>query len=243
MQQIEEIIVSPKYLYRPNDEFWIEERGTGNRLEKDEPLTKILIYEDRVQGFFFEQANMLLDTKGDFSKFTGYSILLIATSQIEGMEQYRQGQISAPHKKKDAQGKSIKVQGQSKKFFRDGIRRIFLSEITSIEDESIDEFYEVLRCGLFHDGFTKKKVYLDYDYKAPLKLDVRQHSGQTKFWKINPERYLKAVEKDFAEYIEALKDAAIQPDSSKQNMLNNFLTIWDPAWKVAKEIAYGADQI
>src|SRR6266446_5207747 len=67
--------------------------------------TKILVYEDRVKGWFFQYGQMLQKHHD-----AGFVVLQIALAQIEGIEQYRSGASS---------------EGQSNKFLRSGLTRIF----------------------------------------------------------------------------------------------------------------------
>ena len=104
----------------------------GPTLDINDIGTKILIYEDRVNGWFLDiarQLNAIADT--------GFVILSIAISYIEGNQQYREGCSS---------------KNQSGQFFTRGMLRIF----DGLDESISSEIYKQVRCGLFHDGMTQR---------------------------------------------------------------------------------------
>ena len=142
--------------------------------------TKILIYEDRVKEWFLEIGNRLRKDNE-----AGFVILQIAVSYIEGNQQYREGTTS--HR-------------NSKSFFVKAMKRIF-PEIISISniDSLLESFYDQVRCGLFHDGMTKKFVTISKEYKIPLDISATDI-------KINPHKFLDKISEDLNRYISEIKD-------------------------------------
>ena len=124
----------------------------------------------------------------------GFVILQIAISYIEGNQQYRKGRSS-----KDGR--------ESKAFFIDGLRRIF--SLKGKHNKTLDNFYQQVRCGLFHDGMTRKLVMIDGNYNEPIEISAKSI-------KINPYKFLRCIEIDFEKYIHDLKrDAKLQKDFLK----------------------------
>ena len=81
--------------------------------------------------------------------------------------------------------------------------------------------YGVVRSGLFHEGFTKSKVFISREFHAPVQLD----DGHVM---LNAELLFEAVRDDFGSYIGQLhegRDAALR---------SNFTKVWDRSWKAAK---------
>lgn len=151
-------------------------RVLGKILDIRDLETKILIYEDRVKEWFLEIAEGLKKNNE-----TGFAILQIALSYIEGNQQYREGKRS---------------DDQSFIFFKRGLKRIFNLKSNN---QRLHDFYKEVRCGLFHDGMTRKKVTISCEFPTPLRITKNQI-------KINPHEFLDNVKKDFNEYINRLKN-------------------------------------
>ncbi len=141
--------------------------------------TSILVYEDRVKGWFLDYGHML---QGHHN--AGFVVLQIAIAQIEGIEQYRRG---------------VSSHNRSKDFFCDGMKRIF--SLTATDDPWLNEFYDLCRCGLFHDGMTRDRVLIENRF--PKALEYKDNCIR-----VSPNKFLDAVSADFSHYIEELKDPA-----------------------------------
>jgi hypothetical protein len=126
-----EFRVSPRYIFKPfSKPGIIFDSKEDKELPKGDIQTSALIYEDRVKGYFFDQARRLLTSPNssnkDSSEFSVYTVLMIAISQIEGMQQYREGESS------DAD-RSRGIRSKSSDFFVEGMTRIFNLESTDRE--------------------------------------------------------------------------------------------------------------
>jgi len=142
--------------------------------------TKILIYEDRVKEWFLEIGKKL---KQDNE--AGFVILQIALSYIEGNQQFREGKTS---------------QGKSKLFFRKAMKRIFNELFRNRNTDAIlDKFYEQARCGLFHDGMTRRFVTISGEFENALIINDSNIM-------INPHKFLDKVYNDFEDYVTQLKN-------------------------------------
>ena len=80
------------------------------------------------------------------------------------------------------------------------MKRIF-PEILKIENINpiLNEFYDQVRCGLFHDEITKPKVIISGELSNAVEIlptDIR----------INPYKFLDRISEDFNNYIFQLKD-------------------------------------
>ena len=108
VQPGEDIHVAPGITGKRNNSgiLSIIDDSTGEELHPENNIEdKIKIFERQVNGWFLEKAS---DLHSDEDK--GFVVLMIATSYIEGIEQYRRGEPS---------------ENQSKTFFKEGVSRIF----------------------------------------------------------------------------------------------------------------------
>jgi len=171
--------------YKTNDEtegyVWDSRDNTKKLLNISDVDTKILIYEDRIKYWFLEYAKKLLDFK-----HADYIILAIIFSQIEGMEKLINGPLSRKQK--------------PRKLFMDGLKKIIgINEST--DNELPKRFYDIVRSGLFHDGFTKKGTGITRGIKIPVAFDNKNNNII-----INPLLLLKSFDKYFNEFVNKLKE-------------------------------------
>lgn len=135
---------------------------------------KIKIFKRQVEGWFFEPAENLLQIHN-----SGFVILMICLSYIEGIEQIRKGESSKK---------------QSTDFFVNCMNRIFPGHL----NKDLKELYSQARCGLFHDGMVGGKILISRDYLFSIKFTVERIF-------INPERFLNKIKEDFSSYLKLLK--------------------------------------
>lgn len=140
---------------------------------------KIEVFEDRELGWRFNVAEAMEAIYG-----AGYAIIAVVFSYFEMFEQYAAGQTS---------------KAGSKVAFRDGYRRIYPS--STLLDAQIDSVYDRVRCGMYHNGYTKFGTMISGDYPEAVTVD----SGTVK---INPHRLLDDLQTHFGGYIATLKEAA-----------------------------------
>ena len=163
------------------DRFLIENKDPRDSgLDYNNIETKILIYEDRVKGWFLEIGEKL---KQDNE--AGFVIIQIALSCMEGNQQYIEGEIS---------------RNRSKLFFIKSMKRIFpdSSQVKNI-DEILGIFYDQVRCGLFHDGMTRSVVTINAEHKSAIDFTSSDIV-------VNPHKFLDSIRKAFEDYIMELKN-------------------------------------
>ncbi|MEI7719314.1 MAG: hypothetical protein WCI72_05580, partial [archaeon] len=132
-------------------------------------------YQDRVNGWFLDFATALTRKRD-----AGFVILSLAIGYIEGNQQFRDGSLS---------------ENKSCPFFIKGMRRIFDKAL--VPEKILKSYYKQIRCGLFHDGMTKKDVSISRDYPYP--VDYRD--GKIT---INPTKFLEKIKEDLVNYISEL---------------------------------------
>lgn len=189
--------LSKNYYVTPPDVTVVRSHVSNDTLDLSDIKTKILIYEDRVKTWFLEIAESL---KKDNE--AGFVILSIAIAYIEGNQQFRDGKSS---------------HNQSKKFFIKGMRRIF--DKANVPESILKSYYDQIRCGLFHDGMTKKNVVISGEFPNPINY-IGNQNGQGGLIKINPHKFLDKIKEDFEEYVSQLKDGSVP------EIVRNFETRW-----------------
>ncbi len=158
---------------------------TSRDLDPNSVDDKIIIYERQVKGWFLDVADRLKNEED-----SGFVVLNIGVSCLEGIQKNIEGITKKKREKK--------INGSKKVFVR-GLRRIFnLTE----DDDLLEEFYEQVRCGLFHDGMTKGKVIINRTWG-----NVIDFSDPDAI-KINPKKFIDIIIKDFSNYIIDLRDVS-----------------------------------
>jgi len=110
---------------------------------------------------------------------------------LEGVEQYKRGESSIGR-------------GKSRTFFINSINRIYPGEF---RESHLKKLYEMVRCGLFHNGMIKGGVVISDSFEYSLKFE--RDGAEIR---INPEKLLEDVRRDFDQYIDLLKN---DPESRK----------------------------
>jgi hypothetical protein len=174
---VSEIAVSLNFKRYSDKPGVIVDHRSKKEYREDALDTKILVHEDRVNGWFFRYGRLLEDDHN-----AGFVVLQVALAQIEGMEQYRRGDPS---------------RGKSCMFFRDGLKRIFGFDDSA--NRWLEDFYDLVRCGLFHDGMTRNRVLIENRFDTALAYDGT-------CIRVSPNKFLDAVIQDFNRYIAELKD-------------------------------------
>jgi len=209
MSKNNELALGIKYKWspeRPTDVYYYE-----NNERKYQPIdsdeTKIDIYKDKINGWFFNYGDNLLNDNN-----SGFILLQISIGQIEGWQQYKRGESSY---------------GKSAKFFKEGLKEVFDMK-NNDHDTELEKFYKEVRCGLFHDGFTKNRVFIDNDFKNPIEF-YEDHIL------ISPRKFYKRVKEKINEYI---NDLSNKNSSSYQININNFRKEWNRRSRTSQWIFY-----
>jgi len=160
---------------------------------------KIVLYEDRINGWFLDIANSLDITNGD----ADFISLMISLSYVEGVAQYIYGETS---------------RGKSEEIFKKKMKEIF--DFGDVEPEIVDKIlkniYQLARCGLFHDGMTRNNFNISRCFPTPIKYLL-----ECEVVLVNPSLFLKKVKEDFDKYILSLKD------KKNEDLRTKFGTTWD----------------
>ena len=136
-------------------------------------------------------------------KESGYAILSIVLSYFEMIEQFMTGTTS-----KD----------RSPDYFLAGFRRVYPG--TSLTDKQIRKIYGHARCGMYHDGMTKRQTCLSRWY--PVGFNVVGGEVQ-----INPGKVVEELRQHFTEYVQRLRDGC-EPEWMPFQVWCNTLGVNEP---------------
>ena len=170
----------------------------------DVPLStiseKISVFEDQMRGWVLNHAHALASEQYTFREDAGFAILMLVSSYFEAIEAFHQGRPSR--------------QGESSAFFKAGFLRVFHEVPTKLasgtnpqkmQDELLNELYQQLRCGLYHEAMTKGKIILRHDTGAMgFVFGLKDYSVSTII--IDPWQVLARVDSHFTTYIGQLQD-------------------------------------
>ncbi len=140
---------------------------------------KIQIFEDRELGWRFDIAK-----QAEGIPHAGYGLVSMLFAYFEMIAQYATGTSS---------------DGQSKVFFRSGVRNVYPS--STLTDSQLNTIYSRVRCGMYHSGYTKLGALLSGDYPEALSLDGDNVC-------VNPHRLLSDLRAHFVNYVAVLRDSS-----------------------------------
>ena len=158
---------------------------------------KIDICERRIKGWFLDYAwelAVISPSAGD------YVAVMIALSQLEGVELFRLGMTHG--------------RGSSETNFKSSLSQM----ITTITENEKNKIYSAVRSGLFHAGFPDDKVYISNDLGDSPVATVDEKTY------INPKAFVLKTIKFFDDYVTNL----INPGNNK--LRDNFVKRWNHLW-------------
>jgi hypothetical protein len=157
---------------------------------------KIAVFEDRVDGWQLRIAEELLRQieiqQPPPMQHAGYALISVLFPYFEMI-----GQIL----KKQAGEKT----GATGDFVR-GFKQVFPT--AALTDPEIEIVYDRIRCGMFHNGYTKKGVYIDGEY-----TEVFEYKNGVV--QLNPHLLVPAIRSHFATLAALLKDKANTEERSR----------------------------
>lgn len=194
------LALSPKYhkaYQKPNIVFTFNKKEDGSieildAFEEDFS-GKVRIYEDRVKGWFLNFAKELSKRA-----HSGFVVLMLCVSYLEGNQQFREGKES---------------KNQSGEMIKKAISRMM--KIPKANEKLFDLFIKEVRCGLFHDGMTRKHILIKDDISHAILIDEKNE-----ILIISPSKLLELVEIDLELYIRDLTN------TSNKQVRENFEKFW-----------------
>jgi len=150
---------------------------------------KVILFEDRVLGWQIEIAQELrrqIESGGNNGPFrhAGYAIVSLLFSYFEMIAQYVEGTPS---------------NGGSKATFTRGFKYVFPT--TSLSTADTEEVYKRVRCGMYHDGYTKLGTLISSTTTPSVCFDKNTVE-------VNPHTLVDDIASHFDSYIVTLKNSA-----------------------------------
>lgn len=197
---------------------WIElrkELKKSNEYNKTWSIT-IDLFRQRIEDFYLKPIDkiLLLDNKGE-----GFSILTLQCVLIEMLAAFKKGKIHNRYKNKNGLKYEYKDSSScfidflnSENIFENNFFR--LNKNNDIEKNSpfsAKDFYSKVRCGLLHEGRTKKEWLITTSNKNGFSNDIFIIENNDKTKSINRNILQKKLEFYFKNvYIEQLKENNIE---------------------------------
>jgi hypothetical protein len=152
------------------------------------------VLEDRVRYWLIEPAKTLI--KDPIAQIAGFGISL---SYFEGIWVYIQGRES---------------RNNSKQFFKDAFSAVFRQSNMSdiLLDRAGDVLYEDARCGFFHDGMMRERIFFSKFFGGPLMIvlpmvdGVLDEKGEIEAIVVDPEEYVQYLEGHLGKFLKRLRD-------------------------------------
>lgn len=172
-------------------------------------------FKKRVENYYFNPIDKV--TEPEILNGEGFSILTIQCAVIEMLAAFRQGKIHN-HKKPKSGGLRFQYKWASECFirflntesiFKDHFFKIYRNNQRKKDRPfKAQDFYDKVRCGLMHEGRTKK------EWKVNAKKDIRYDGTETIFITKNSDKTIsidrkilnKQLRNYFDNYIEELKE-------------------------------------
>lgn len=199
-------------------ETFISPNFTQDKLDNPEIDDLIDVLKDRVIYWLFEPAKKMM------SKQHGcFGALCLALTYFEGIWIYITGADS---------------RGDSKRYFKEAFSDVFSASghDPSLLNRVATIIYEDGRCGFFHDGMLRSRIFLtelnhiDMLITLPKRPDGNiDFNGEIKSILIDPKYFVAAIEKHFTDYLLCLRN----PDQKKKR--DNFLKIAKEKWEYESE--------
>ncbi|MDX2256522.1 MAG: hypothetical protein NW214_13490 [Pseudanabaenaceae cyanobacterium bins.39] len=189
-----------------------------------------LIFQDRMQGWFFEPAIKLLDDN------CAVAAVHLVTPLIEALEIYSNGKTGKRDFRNQAEKIFQYICKKENKHFKDNTQcRFCISERHPLCEKSIKLLYYGVRCGFSHQGFMQQT---DYEEKSNIILSLKNNEYpiiyEAETLTIYVSQYIKYIEKAFEKYYKKIEE---DNDAS-----DKFLKIWNKHWNMKKNtFGFGVD--
>jgi hypothetical protein len=179
---------------RPEPKALISPHFPAEKLEDPTLDDLIDVFEDRVKYWLLEPAKKLME--GPPAEVAGFALSL---SYFEGIWIFISGRDSRSH---------------SQEFFRRAFIDVFkTSNLTeALAGHVADVLYQDGRCGFYHDGMARHRIYFSKNYSAPLgvtlpmKDGVIDETGTIASIVVDPPAYMLYVDGHFKKYVSRLRD-------------------------------------
>jgi hypothetical protein len=175
---------------------YISPHFTEEKLDNPSINDLIDVFEDRTRYWMFEPIKILLNEPQNH-----FAALCILLTYFEGIWIYIQGKSS---------------EGKSKQFFREAFVNIMKNPRMKEElyQHAADVLYEDARCGFFHDGMLRGRIFLTKADFGEILITIRKKNGvidekgEIPSILVDVEKCYKAIERHFTKFIGSLRDTS-----------------------------------
>ena len=153
------------------------------------------VFEDRIRLWLLEPAKTLMST--EHGRIGGFVMIL---TYFEGISTYLEGRGS---------------KGRSRECFKNGFVAVFQG--TTLKEALLrrvaDILYTDARCGFFHDGMFRERIYFttlpqaEMQVTLPMERGQIDEDGQIQSLLIDSQRFFSAIERHFNSFIFVLRHA------------------------------------
>jgi hypothetical protein len=126
--------------------------------------------------------HFVADREGDPLSESAFAILHLCVHYFEMVEQFESGQSS---------------DSRSKLFFVRGFRKVFPALV--ITESDLEAIYRTLRCGMYHSGIPKSRIFLDRDFDCAISFEDGTLT-------INPSLFVDVLIQHFENFCSFLRD-------------------------------------
>ena len=187
----------------PHTTWYVSPDGhTQHDLYTGDFATRVAIIESQFRNWFFDQASLLWSEANPKRDHSGLAVLALMTPSFEAIEEFRSGKDS---------------KGQSKAFFNRGFRAVFALLVANVQtqtqdaavDAIADAVYAEIRCGLFHNATTRRRVQFAWGMKTALSVQYlgEDDAHRVEIIVVSPAAYAVSIQNDFVDYLDELTAA------------------------------------
>ena len=174
-------------------ETWVSPNFKDDKLANPTLDDLIDEFEDRMTGWFMEPAKKLLSNRKDYP-----ASICLQMTYFEPIWAYMTGERSA--------GRSAEFfrEGFVSVFWRNGPPKLLLARVAAA-------LYEDARCGFFHDGMFRKRIYFGDQGKAvfitlPLRDGIPDADGEIESILLDPNRFHVNIAMHLKDYLATIRN-------------------------------------
>lgn len=225
------IRVSPRFRLDLSNRLITSTRSGEGVYSFDSKRAARLIFQDRMEGWFFTPAKNLLDDNHVIAAIG------IVTPLIESLQVYKSGKPKANFTERAKKIFQYLCQKDRKHFSKNHCPRC-TSEGTELCKKPIDLLHQGVRCGLAHQGFLQKATD-DRLGKNSIIISSRKNSFPIIYeapeMTIYAPSYIDAIKNAFDEYYVELENGIDrESEVCTSEISSNFMKIWDMNWNTKK---------
>jgi len=227
------IQVSPRFRLDLSNELIMSTRSDEDVYSFNSKTAARLIFQDRMQGWFFKPAYSLLEDDNNVM-----AAISIVTPLIESLQIYKSGKPQANFTEGAKNIFQYLCQNERKRFDKKQCN-LCNSEEKALCIKPINLLHEGVRCGLAHQGFLQKARNSDPLGKNNIIISLRGNSlpivYEGSVMTIYAHSYVDAIKNAFDEYYVEIENGINRENEvCTSKTCVNFMKVWDMNWNIKK---------